>query len=96
MLMRRSCQKLYDGSPKLVGLSIFCGLFHCFWKSFDDPLKEPMTMSFIIRELDMETHDIIYLVFQQFVYILRHIVHDEVQQVRDLEIKRANYFTFFT
>lgn len=46
-----------------------------------------MTMSFIGQKIDMEIHNINCQVPQQLDYIFELMVHNEVQQIKDLKAK---------
>ncbi|AES99546.1 hypothetical protein MtrunA17_Chr5g0436721 [Medicago truncatula] len=54
-----------------------------------DPLETlvVMTMSFIGQKIDMEIHNINCQVPQQLDYIFELMVHNEVQQIKDLKAK---------
>lgn len=49
-----------------------------------------MTMFFIRKHLDMGIHDTVCVVSQELVNIVLSIVHKEVQQTRELEVKQTN------
>jgi len=46
-----------------------------------------MIMAFIEQKINMEIHDIKYQVSQQLDYIFELMVHNEVQQVKDLKAR---------
>lgn len=56
------------------------------------PLEQPIVMTtlFIREQNDMGIHGIMYLVSQQLADTVKPLFHNEVQQVRELKIKRAN------
>ncbi len=49
-----------------------------------------MTTSFICQQLDLGINDIMYQVSQQLADIVKPMVHNEVQQAREMETKRAH------
>ena len=50
-----------------------------------------MSTSFIRQQIDMEIHDIMSKLFQQLVDIGEPLVHNEVQQAKELEARSADF-----
>ena len=54
-----------------------------------EPITTTVTTSFIRQQIDMGIHDIMYQLSQQLSDIVKPMVHNEVQQARDLENRGA-------
>lgn len=55
-----------------------------------DPTEKQVVLTMSLQSLDMGIHDIMYQVFQEYCDIAKLMVHNEVQEIRELETKQSN------